>query len=181
MRPKIFVVEGKNDASRLKQVYPDIQVFITNGSAIDPDHIEVLKALDETHDIVLFLDPDHAGERIRRILGRSLTHVFHAFIDQENAYSKNRKKIGIEHASTKTIKNALKDMRIIKQSSKSNVTHAFLYNMGLTGSKDSKKRRSRLAQTLKIGHTNGKTLYHRLRMFDISQEKIIEVLSESSS
>ncbi len=181
MRPKVFVVEGRNDASRLKQIYPDIQVITTNGSAIDPDRIEVLKALDETHDIILFLDPDHAGERIRRILGKSLTHIFHAFIDQESAHSKNGKKIGIEHASTETIENALKDMLIIRESSKSNVTHAFLFDIGLTGSKDSRKRRMRLAQTLKIGHTNGKTLYHRLKMFDISQEKIIEVLSESSS
>lgn len=181
MRHQVFVVEGKNDASRLRQIYPDIQIITTNGSAIDPERIEVLKTLDETHDIVLFLDPDHAGERIRRILGKSLTHVYHAFIDQKQAHSKNGKKIGVEHASRLTIDEALKDMLKIQEGSKSNVTHAFLYDMGLTGSKDSKKRRLRLTQALKIGYTNGKTLYHRLKMFDISQEKIIEVLSESSS
>ena len=119
MRPKIFVVEGRNDESRLKQIYPTIEVITTNGSAIDPDKVEVLQKLDETHVIILFLDPDHAGERIRRILGKSLTHVFHAFIDQNLAHSKNGKKIGIEHASTQTIQEALKDMKIVFTDSKS--------------------------------------------------------------
>lgn len=181
MRPKVFVVEGRNDESRLKQIYPNIKVITTNGSAIDPDKVEVLQKLDETHDIILFLDPDHAGERIRRLLGNSLTHVFHAFLDQSLAHSKNGKKIGVEHASSENIQEALKDMQIVHNVSKSDVTHAFLHDIGLTGGKDSKKLRTLLSSNLKIGHVNGKTLYHRLKMFNISQKNIIEVLSESSS
>lgn len=181
MRPQVFVVEGKNDASRLRQIYPDIQTMTTNGSAIDLETVEVLKKFDETHDIILFLDPDHAGERIRRILSKSLVHVFHAFIDQDLAHSKNGKKIGIEHASETTIQMALKEMRRIQENTNNNVTHTFLHDVGLTGSKDSKKRRMKLAKALNIGYTNGKTLYYRLKMFDIKKEKIIEVLSESSS
>jgi ribonuclease M5 len=181
MRPKIFVVEGRNDESRLKQIYPTIEVITTNGSAIDPDKVEVLQKLDETHDIILFLDPDHAGERIRRILGKSLTHVFHAFIDQNLAHSKNGKKIGVEHASTQTIQEALKDMKIVFTDSKSDVTHSFLHDIGLTGGKNSKILRAKLSVNLKIGHVNGKTLYHRLKIFNISQKDIIEVLSESSN
>ncbi|PKK96939.1 MAG: ribonuclease M5 [Tenericutes bacterium HGW-Tenericutes-3] len=176
MRPKIFVVEGRNDESRLKQIYPNIQVVTTNGSAIDPDKVEVLRKFDETHEIVLFLDPDHAGERIRRLLGKSLTHVFHAFVDQNLAHSKNGKKIGIEHASVDTIQNALKDMQNVHYDSTSDVTHSFLHEIGLTGGKESKALRYKVASTLKIGHVNGKTLYHRLKIFNISQEKIIEVL-----
>jgi len=83
MRPHVFVVEGRNDASRLKQIYPDVQVIITNGSAISLDAIQMLDHLDETHDLILFLDPDHAGERIRRILGNRLKNVYHVFIEQK--------------------------------------------------------------------------------------------------
>ncbi|MBU1092893.1 MAG: ribonuclease M5 [Firmicutes bacterium] len=181
MRPKIFVVEGRNDSSRLKQIYPDLQIITTNGSALDPDKVEVLKELDQTHDIVLFLDPDHAGERIRRLLGKSLTNVYHAFLDQELAHSKNGKKIGIEHASTENIVLALKDMQNVVYDSKSDVTHAFLHEMKLTGNPDSKKLRAKLSSILKIGHVNGKTLYQRLKIFNISKDKIIEVLSGASS
>ncbi|MBU1141048.1 MAG: ribonuclease M5 [Firmicutes bacterium] len=176
MRPKIFVVEGRNDASRLKRIYPDIQVLTTNGSAIEIDSVEVLKALDETHDIILFLDPDHAGERIRSILGKSFVHVYHAFLDQKLAHSKDGKKIGVEHASTESIQLALMDMHNVNQNLDSDITHAFLFDVGLTGNQNSKKLRNTLSKILKIGHVNGKTLYHRLKMFAISQKQIIEVL-----
>ncbi len=181
MRPKIFVVEGRNDSSRLKQIYPDITIITTNGSAINPDSVQVLKELDQTHDIVLFLDPDHAGERIRRLLGKSLTHVYHAFLNQEFAHSKNGKKIGVEHASTENIMLALKDMQNVAYHSISDVTHSFLHDMKLTGNLDSKKLRAKLSNVLKIGYVNGKTLYQRLKLFNISKDKVIEVLNEPSS
>ncbi|HBG33487.1 MAG TPA: ribonuclease M5, partial [Acholeplasmataceae bacterium] len=40
MRPKVVVVEGRNDASRLKQIYPDIKIITTNGSAIKEDSVQ---------------------------------------------------------------------------------------------------------------------------------------------
>ena len=63
-------------------------IIITNGSEILEDSIEALTKLDETHDIILFLDPDYAGQRIRNILSKKLTHIYHAFIDQDKAISK---------------------------------------------------------------------------------------------
>ncbi|MBU1142660.1 MAG: ribonuclease M5 [Firmicutes bacterium] len=176
MRPKVFVVEGRNDSNRLKLIFPNITVVTTNGSAINIESVELLKELDSTHDIILFLDPDHAGERIRRLLSKEVKNIYHAFLDKEVAYSKNRKKIGIEHASEKDILEALKDIKIVSHESKSDITHPFLFEMKLTGSKDSKMLRERLSKALKIGYVNGKTLYQRLRMFDISQKQVIEVL-----
>lgn len=176
MRPKVFVVEGRNDANRLKRIFPDVAVVTTNGSAINIEAVELLKELDATHDIILFLDPDHAGERIRRLLSKQVRNIYHAFLDKEVAYSKNRKKIGIEHASEKDILEALKDIKIVSHESKSDITHTFLYDMKLTGNKDSKSLREKLSKDLKIGYVNGKTLYHRLRMFDICQKEVIEVL-----
>lgn len=181
MRSKVFVVEGRNDASRLRQIYPDIQIITTNGSAMDVENVEVIRKLDETHDIILFLDPDHAGERIRRLLGKTLKHAYHAFLDQEVARSKNGKKVGIEHASKEVIEKALLNLKDINEDSKSDITHNFLFEMGLTGSVNSKNNRKILAQALHIGYTNGKTLYHRLRMFGITKDKVIEVMRESSS
>lgn len=175
MRPKVFVVEGRHDSDKLQKIYPGIKTIETNGSAIDPTQIAVLKKLDETHDIVLFLDPDHAGERIRRILNQEIQHIYHAFIDQKDGISKNKKKIGIEHASKETIENALKNMKNVVEESQSDITYAFLYEMKLTGHKDAKARRTFLSSRLGIGHVNGKTLYHRLRMFNKTQKEVIEV------
>ena len=175
MRPKVFVVEGRNDLNRIKLIFPNVAVVTTNGSAINEESVKLLKELDETHDIILFLDPDHAGERIRRLLSKEVQNIYHAFLDKEVAYSKNRKKIGIEHAAEKDILEALKDIKIVSHESSSDITHSFLYDMKLTGNKDSKVLREKLSKELKIGYVNGKTLYQRLRMFDINQKDVIEV------
>jgi ribonuclease M5 len=181
MRPKVVVVEGRNDASRLKQIYPDILIITTNGSALNEDSVQLLKELDETHDIILFLDPDHAGERIRRLLSKQLKHIYHAFIDRDVAYSKNMKKIGIEHASIEDIKKALGDIQEVHKESTSDITYSFLHEMRLTGNKDSKSLRDIISKKLRLGHVNGKTLYQRLKMFEISQKQVNEVIRESSS
>ena len=181
MRPHVFVVEGKNDQFRLESVLDHPLVITTNGSAIDYDKIKLLKKLDETHDIVLFLDPDHAGERIRRLVSKELKNVYHAFIPQDLAISKNFKKIGVEHADKETILQALSNIKMVKHEVTSDITHLFLHDVGLTGSKASKDLRTFVCQKLGIGFTNGKTLYHRLHMFGIDQKKILEVIHESSS
>ncbi len=181
MRPQVFVVEGKNDQFRLESVLDHPLVVTINGSAIDEDKINILKKLDETHDIILFFDPDHAGARIRRLVSKELKSVYHAFLDQEQARSKNLKKVGVEHASKETILNALSNIQMVKHEMKSDITYTFLHDVGLTGSKTSKKLREIVCQKLGIGFTNGKTLYHRLHMFGINQDKILEVINESSS
>jgi ribonuclease M5 len=181
MRPKVIVVEGKNDAFKISTIFPEIKVVTTNGSAIDFDAVNLLKKLDETHDIILLTDPDHAGERIRRLLSKSLKHVYHVFIDRDVAISSNGKKVGIEHASEADIRRSLENIKMVSKMSTSDVTHAFLHDRGLTGSKHSQFLRDILSNRLGIGKTNGKSLYQRLHMFDITQEQITEVLSESSS
>lgn len=181
MRPHVFVVEGKNDQFRLEQILDHPLVITTNGSAIDQNKISILKKLDVTHDIVLFLDPDHAGERIRRLVSKELKHVYHAFIPKALAQSKNLRKVGIEHADRETILKALAELKMVKHQSESDVTHTFLHEIGLTGSKTSKALRTRVCERLGIGYTNGKTLYQRLHMFGINQQQSIEVIYESSS
>src|SRR5690554_2825719 len=177
MRPKVFVVEGKNDYSRLKQLYPDMFIIITNGSEILEDSIEALTKLDETHDIILFLDPDYAGQRIRNILSKKLTHIYHAFIDQDKAISKNHKKIGVEHAKKEDIEEALKHIKMVRQDTNHDIDMHFLYDVGLIGQKQSKTLREQLSKKLHIGHVNGKTLYHRLKAFGIHKKDICEVIA----
>ncbi|MDY0074580.1 MAG: ribonuclease M5 [Acholeplasmataceae bacterium] len=181
MRPQVFVVEGKNDQFKLEQVLEHPIVITTNGSAIDKDVMKILKKLDETHDIILFLDPDHAGERIRRLVAKELTHVYHAFIKKDLAISKNEKKIGVEHASIQSIKEALKHIKMIRHDIHSDITHTFLHDVGLMGSKSSKQLRLYLCERLGIGYTNAKTLYQRLHLFGIDQKMVNEVIHAASS
>ena len=107
MYKEIIVVEGKNDASKLKSIFPEIECFITNGSAV-LEHIEELVELSKTRELILFLDPDYPGERIRNLITQRID-CKQAFIKKSNAISKNNKKVGVEHASKEDIIEALEN------------------------------------------------------------------------
>lgn len=175
MKPKVLVVEGVHDIARIRQVDPDIRIVSVNGSAIDPDKKALILQLRETHEVVLFLDPDHAGARIRRILEHELGHVHHVFVDRKNAVAPSGK-VGVEHLSDEDIRRALQEIRYTHVESTSDVTISFLYDMKLIGHRSSAKTREHLAMTLKLGHVNGKTLLKRIRMFNISKNQIREAL-----
>ena len=51
-----------------------------------------------------------------------------------------------------------------------------LIDAGLIGGSGAKERRERLGSILKIGFTNGKQLYKRLKMFQISTEAFYEAI-----
>ncbi len=180
MRKQVFIVEGQHDAAKLKEVLGDIEVITTNGSDISDKTLKLINALDEAHDLIVFTDPDYAGQRIRQIVSKDLKHVHHAFLKQELAISKNQKKIGIEHASKDDILYALKHMQLV-MNDKHLISMHFLYSCGLIGHRNSKKLRDYVSDKLHLGHVNGKTLKTRLELFNITEERIKEVMNESST
>jgi ribonuclease M5 len=181
MKPQVVVVEGKNDEFRIKSLFPNLKVIVTNGAAIDQDALVLLDKLEETHEIILMLDPDHAGERIRRILSKKYKHVSHVFIKQENAKSSSGKKTGIEHANLDILKEALNGIRNTTQLPYTDITPIDLYDFGLTGHPMSATKRKKVCEQLNIGNPNGKTLYQRLAMFHIMKKDLKEAICESSS
>ncbi len=181
MKPRAFIVEGRHDVERLKRFDDTITVFEVNGSAIDGIDKAFLKRLEETHEIVIFTDPDHAGERIRRVLSNHIKGALHAYINADDAISQNGQKIGIEHASDSVIDEAIGSIHTISLGCHSDVTVSDLYDAGLMGKPNSRKKRQRLADVMSLGHVNGKTLMSRLKLFGITKQQIEEVLCESSN
>lgn len=171
---EIIVVEGRHDYQKVKQVLPEANILITNGSAIDMTFIEQLKRLSEQHDIIVFVDADNAGERLRRIISKHIPSAKHAFIERTLSLSSNEKKVGIEHADGYTILEALK----LKRSavSGSDITPHFLLEQGLIGENESRLKRLFLCEKLRIGYVNGKGLYQRLSLFGITKQEVEEVL-----
>lgn len=181
MRKQVFIVEGRHDASKLKEVLGDIHVMTTNGSEISKETLNLIKVLSETHDLIVFTDPDYAGERIRKMVTKDLDNVYHAFLEKDVARSRNKKKIGIEHANKADIRQALSHMKLAVKTYDSDINRAFLYDMGFIGHMDSQHKRDRLSATFGLGQVNGKTLLKRLQMFGINQQNIKEVMDESST
>jgi ribonuclease M5 len=175
---EVVVVEGYHDLAKLRSIYPQIDIVITNGSEISKETLNELKILNSLRGLILFLDPDYQGERIRRMINDYVGDTKHAFLPKEKCISKNKKKVGIEHAKKDDIMKALKNIMTtnITHNSKNKIEIKDLYNLKLTGCKNAKSNRKKLTENIGIGLSNGKTLLRKLNMFAITKEEIIQVL-----
>ena len=175
MYNEVLVVEGKNDKARILAIFPNLQVITTNGSEISEETLDMIEELSKNHQIILFLDPDFPGERIRNIILNRVPNCQNVFIQKKKAIDYKKKKVGVEHASNEDIIEALEN-RITFRRGKSTLTTSDFYNLGLLGSDNSSQKRSYLASVLHLGNSNGKTLLKRLNFMQVSFEKVRELL-----
>lgn len=178
---QVIVVEGVHDVAKIQNIFPQTIVISVNGSAIDQSALHMIKTLDQDHEIILAFDPDHAGERIRRLIAKEITHPRHVFLDRTRAVSKKGDKIGLEHMKDKDIIEAFQIIHSLEEDVRSDITSTFLYEMGLIGHHNSHIMRQQLSSHLHIGDVNGKTLLKRLIAFGYTQTDIIEVMHGTSS
>lgn len=163
----VIVVEGKNDANKIRSIFKNADVIITNGSEVSKDVIKDIKKASLVTDVVLCLDPDGPGEKIRRIIMEQVPSVNHVFAKKELAISNNKKKVGIEHMSKDDIIQMFENIKIYN--CESDITYFDLYEMGYM---TSKIKRIKLCEHLNISYCNGKQLLKRLNMFGIKLEEI---------
>ncbi|WP_037465052.1 ribonuclease M5 [Shimazuella kribbensis] len=165
---EIIVVEGKNDTLAIKRAV-DADTIETRGSAI-PNHVlDELRRAQGVRGVIVFTDPDHAGERIRRIISREIPDVKHAFIEKELAFVK--KKIGVEHAHPSDIVRALENVRTMEEEVDPWLTWQEYLSFELVGYPHSKQLREQLAKELAIGYANAKQFYQRLQTLRVSREE----------
>lgn len=174
---EIIVVEGKDDTTAIKRAL-DADTIETNGSAIGESVIEQVRLAQEKRGVIIFTDPDYPGERIRKVVSESVKGCKHAFLPKSDAKPKHGKGIGVEHASPEAIRLALKEAQVLKETFKEEITPQDLMDCGLMGGRGSKARREKLGIKLRIGYTNGKQLYNRLNMFQITKEDFISAWQE---
>lgn len=171
------MVEGYHDLAKLKKAFDSIDVMITNGSEISDITLQELRQLNDSRGLILFLDPDYQGERIRRIINDFVGETKHAFLPKNKCINYNKTKVGIEHASISDIRNAIN--KVYTTTNRENhFTQKDLLKWGLMGDKNSKKFRETICNQLGIGLCNAKTLVNKLNMFGIDKEKVEEFLKE---
>ncbi|WP_426450019.1 ribonuclease M5 [Paenibacillus sp. S-38] len=175
MIKEIIVVEGKDDTVAIKRAV-EAETIETGGSAINKDTIRRIRLAQERRGVIVFTDPDHAGERIRKIITREVPGCKHAFLTQEAATS--RGDIGVENASPEAIRQALAAVRTDGGASESEVTMEDLMEAGLIVHPQAAARRLVMGNRLGIGYCNGKQFYNRCRMFRISREEFDEARRE---
>lgn len=174
---EVIVVEGRDDTAKIHQAI-DADTIETNGSAINNTILAQIQHAQAKRGVIIFTDPDYPGERIRHMIDQAVPGCKHAFLTRNKARAKHpeHKSLGIEHATVKTINQALKDVYELTEAKNSDITKHDLIDCGLIGGTHASARRTRLGELLQIGHTNGKQLLKRLNMFDITHAQFIQTI-----
>ena len=177
MKP-VIVVEGTSDVNKLQNLI-DADFVITNGSVVSRETINYLKELSLTRKIILLLDPDYPGMRIRAILQNEIPNALNAYVKRE--LSVKGKKLGVCECDKDEIVRALKE--VYDWDNKENVVKneikvKDLFDLLLVGDSSSNKRREFLSNKLPIGKVNGKTLLKRLNQLNVSLDIVKDIMKE---
>jgi ribonuclease M5 len=168
MIKEIIVVEGKDDTTAIKRAV-EADTIETGGSAINRKVLQRIILAQERRGVIVFTDPDHAGERIRKIISAKVPGCKHAFLTQEQALRKGD--IGVENASPEVIRNALANVRTEYDGSVAELTIEDLIQAGMLNHPEAAARRLEVGNLLGIGYCNGKQFYKRCTAFQISREE----------
>ena len=176
-RPKIreaIVVEGRDDTINLKRAV-DCFTIETHGFGIRRETIEEIKKAYETTGIIIFTDPDHSGEEIRRKLKEQFPKAKHAYLLKKDALKAGD--IGVENAEPRAVIEALNKCRaVIEGDGPDEITMEDLDRAGLVGGKDSRTRREQVAGVLGIGYSNAGAMLKKLKGFRITKEDFYEAV-----
>ncbi|OPL07502.1 MAG: DNA primase [delta proteobacterium ML8_F1] len=172
---EIIVVEGRDDQINLKK-YVEAEIIVTHGFGIREETIRRIQLAAQKKGIIIFTDPDFAGEAIRKRINQMVKGAKHAFISAEEATRGND--IGIENASGEAILKALKKVRTFGEIQEPLFSRTDLIQAGLVGEADAACRRDRLGHYLGIGYTNGKQFLYRLNHYGITREEFQRGLEE---
>lgn len=175
MIKEIIVVEGKSDTTAIKRAV-EAETIETGGSAINKDVYEKIRLALERRGVIIFTDPDHAGERLRRLITERFPGCKQAFLSRDEATRKGD--VGIENATPEMIRKALANVKTDYELAQSQIAWEDLMEAGLIVHPQAAERRKAMGRLLGIGYANGKQFFKRCRMFQISKtefEKALEL------
>lgn len=168
-----IIVEGRDDTAAIKRSV-DALTIETHGFGIRPETWELIEKAEAVTGIIVFTDPDHAGEQIRKRITERFPAAGQAFLDRDDAEKDGD--IGIENASPESIRKALQKAHVTKTGEKEEITSAMIFDWGLSGIPQSAERRKKLGKLLGIGNSNSRTFLQRLNSFGIRAEEVEEAL-----
>jgi ribonuclease M5 len=165
---EVIVVEGKDDVAAVKKAV-DAEIIITHGFGITNETIKRIKFAQKRKGVIIFTDPDFAGETIRRTISSKVKGCKHAFLPRQEAIKDND--IGIENATPQSIKEALSKVRSEVNEKRNEFKKIDLIIHDLEGLPNASKRRDKLGKLLGIGYGNSKQFLNRLNNYGITREE----------
>lgn len=170
---ELIVVEGKDDISAVKRAV-DADIISTNGFGITEEIIQIIDKASKTRGVIIFMDPDFAGDKIRRYIHSRVPNCKDAFLPRHLGIKNGD--IGIENASAKSIREALSNVKTISNK-KANFTVEDLIDLGLIG-EGSKSKRRYVGEKLGIGYCNSKQFLNRINSFNIPINELYKLIRE---
>lgn len=167
---EIIVVEGKDDISKVKSAF-DCDVIATNGTHFSKNLLKKLKEANEKCGIIVFTDPDYAGEKIRKNINRVIPNCKNAFLSRSLALKGDN--IGVENAKVEDIIEAIENAKVTVLERKDEIDLTLLTSLGISGMGNSKEFREKLCDYFKIGYCNSKQFVNRLNSFGITESELI--------
>ena len=175
MYNQIIVVEGKHDEQKIKSIYPEVECIVTNGSEISKETLSLIYQTSLVRDVILFMDPDHPGKQITQKILDTKGNYKIAFIDKQLAISKNKKKVGVEHASKEDIQKSLSSCFTISKNIEK-ISFKDLISRDLINKAGSRQKRQNLCKSLNIPVSNGKALLKYINILHINLERVDKII-----
>lgn len=176
------IVEGRDDTINLKRAV-DCFTIETHGFGIRRETWEQIEKAYSERGIIIFTDPDHSGEEIRRKLTERFPEAGQAYITRKDALKKGD--VGVENAEPEVIAGALLRARDLMKrkapleediSAKDPITMNDLDELGLSGGEGSRELRQEAGKALGIGYANARGFLRKLSGFGIKREELYEAI-----
>lgn len=154
-----IIVEGKYDKIKLSSVV-DAVIIVTDGFRIfkDAEKLSLIRYYAEKTGIIILTDSDSAGRKIRGYIKGSVKdgRIINVYIPDVFGKEKRKEKpsaegkLGVEGIDVKTLVRAFEKSGVCaSESTRSNdITKATLYELGLSGGKNSRLLREKLQKNL---------------------------------
>lgn len=168
---ELVVVEGKKDTAKLKKLF-NVNTIETNGLSLSKKTIYDIKTFSKEKGLILFLDPDGPGEKIRKKLVELFPKSKNCFIDKSDI-PKPSKKIGVAEATDESIVKAFSNVVTFELNNES-ISWLEYINLDL----NSFDKRKKLCFMLNISYCNNKQLFKRLNMLNYTYNEVVDLIKE---
>ncbi len=165
---EVIVVEGRDDVTAVKRAV-DAELIITQGFGIREETFKLIEEANKKCGVIIFTDPDHAGERIRERISKRIKGCKHAFLPREEARKGDN--IGIENATPKSIIEALSKVRTLMEDMPEVFSQHDLIRNDLVGGQEASGRRDEIGKMLGIGYANAKQFLRRMNHYGVTREE----------
>ncbi|MFO7818997.1 MAG: ribonuclease M5, partial [Halanaerobacter sp.] len=115
MIKEVIVVEGRDDLEAVKRAV-DAEVIVTQGFSLSDEVLARIELAQQNKGVIIFTDPDHAGNLIRKQIKDEIKGCKDAYLAQAQAIDNDD--IGIENAVPEVIRAALSKAQVSYEESR---------------------------------------------------------------